>query len=110
MATGPAARTAPWTLLPGLLLVAHAGHVRRGARQHRLDAGARRRHGGREESAVGTTTQCPTRPDSLDPGNGRDLHSRTAPTTGSSPGVKGRYKSAALHLCRLGAIGARRLP
>ena len=47
----------PRSVLPGLLLVADAPDVRRRRREPRLDAGARRRHGGREERLVGTPAE-----------------------------------------------------
>jgi hypothetical protein len=51
------ARRRPRGLLRRLLLGDHVADVRRRHRQCRLDAGARRNHGGREEYAVGPPSQ-----------------------------------------------------
>jgi predicted metal-binding membrane protein len=53
MATRLSARPGPRAVLPGLLLVADAGKVRRWGGQPGLDAAARRGHGRREERAWG---------------------------------------------------------
>ena len=49
------------TLLPRLLLGAHAVDVRRRRREHRVDAGAGRRDGDGEERVLGQTAERPSR-------------------------------------------------